>query len=262
MKRFSIFALLCGTIFSFAVLFHAAAATNNGTPTDDQVIADVLKDVAATNLNELPALPGQPFTLPAAGVDVMRVRMEETYTIDGVGTDKVELRGWIAAKHDNARPVAGQTEVTWDTAVIDTEFVGLELQGESKIFGPVTVRLSPGAPSFGQVGAIIVPELKGKMAALKAAAKPGTPNYAACTANISVDVEMPQLDLRMKTQQAVRMYSVVETIPPIGHTASVSLTPTPLVADGRAVGTLQSAEVKFREIVMKNALKGTSVASR
>jgi hypothetical protein len=263
-KKMLTLALLCGVVLSFAALFNTAAANNNGTPSDDKIIADLLKSVQNVNLSELQAIPAKPFTLPPAGVDVMRVRMEETYTIDGVGTDTVELSGWIAAKHDNARPLPGQTEVTWGTAVIDTEFVGLELHGTSKIFGPVSVRLTPGAPSFGQVGAFEVPELKEKMAAIKASAKPGqtASSSAACVANISVDVDMPQLDLRMKTQQAVRMYSIVETIPPVGHTASVSLTPTPLIADNRAVGTLNRAEVKFREIVMKDAIKGTSLATR
>jgi len=269
MKKLFTLTLICGMVLSLATLFNKAAANNNGVSSDDKIIADILKSAQTTNLDELQPIAAKPFTLPAAGVDVMRVRMEETYTIDGVGTDKVELHGWIAAKHDNARPLPGQTEVTWTTAVIDTEFVGLELHGNSKIFGAVNVRLTPGAPSFGQVGAFEVAELKEKMAAIKANSnnnnkpgEPATPPPAACVANISVDVDMPQLDLRMKTQQAVRMYSIVETIPPIGHTASVSLTPTPLVADNRTVGTLNKAEVKFREIVMKDAIKGTTVATR
>lgn len=263
MKKVLALALLFGAVFSFAVLSHISATAANSNASDNQTIANVLDSVKNTDINTLAALPAEAFTLPKAGIDVMRVRMEETYTIDGVGTDTVELRGWIAARHDTARPVPGQTKVSWETAVIDTEFVGLELRGESKIFGPVQVHLTQGAPSFGQVGAIDVPELREKMAvSVKAHAAAGLPNADACIANIKVDVEMPQLDLRMKTQQAVRMYSIVDTIPPVGNTASVSMAPTTLISADRAVGTLQHAEVKFREIVMRSSLNGTAVASR
>jgi hypothetical protein len=263
MKKLLALALLFGAAFSLAVLSHITTTAKANASTDNQIIANVLDSVKNTDINTLAALPAEPFAFPKAGVDVMRVRMEEAYTIDGVGSDTVELRGWIAARHDNARPVAGQTQVSWETGVVDTEFVGLELRGESKIFGPVLVHLTQGAPSFGQVGAIDVPELRAKMAvAVKAHVAANQPNPAACLANIKVDVEMPQLDLHMKTQQAVRMYSIVDTIPPVGNTASVSLAPTTLVSADRAVGTLQHAEVKFREIVMRSALNGTTVASR
>lgn len=264
MKKIFALTLLFGVVFSLALLSHnSATAANTNASSDNQTVANVLDSVRNIDINSLEALPAEKFAFPKAGVDVMRVRMEETYTIDGIGTDTVELRGWIAARHDNARPVPGQTKVSWETGVVDTEFVGLELRGESKIFGPVYVHLTSGAPSFGQVGAIDVPELREKMAArVKARAAANQPNEAACVANIKVDVDMPQLDLNMKTQQAVRMYSIVDTIPPIGNTASVSLTPTTLVSADRAVGTLQHAEVKFREIVMRSSLNGTAVASR
>jgi hypothetical protein len=264
MKKIFALALLFGAVFSFALLSRTSAtAANTNASTDNQTIANVLDSVKNIDINSLESLPAEPFVLPKAGVDVMRVRMEETYTIDGLGTDTVELRGWIAARHDNARPVPGQTKVSWETGVVDTEFVGLELRGESKIFGPVLVHLTSGAPSFGQVGAIDVPELREKMAvAVKAHAALNQPKPEACVANIKVDVEMPQLDLNMKTLQAVRMYSIVDTVPPVGNTASVSMAPTTLVSADRTVGTLQHAEVKFREIVMRSALNGTTVASR
>jgi hypothetical protein len=73
---------------------------------------------------------------------------------------------------------------------------------------------------------------------------------ACCAANLQVNVSMPQLNLKMRTAQPVLMFSSVETIPPVGYTASVSLLPTPLVGeDGRQVGTLTSARVAFRETV-------------
>src|SRR5205085_8976023 len=109
MKKVLALALLFGAVFSLAVLSHiSATAANSNASSDNQTIANVLDSVKNTDINTLAALPAEAFTLPKAGIDVMRVRMEETYTIDGVGTDTVELRGWTAARHDTARPVPGQ----------------------------------------------------------------------------------------------------------------------------------------------------------
>jgi hypothetical protein len=104
------------------------------------------------DLASLKPVSVQPFTLPTASVDVMRVRLEETYDVKGIGTDTVQLYGWIAVTHDNPRAAWGETEIRWDTAISQTEFVGMDLNGESKIFGPVHVELTPGIRSIGQVG--------------------------------------------------------------------------------------------------------------
>lgn len=227
-----------------------------------KITADLVREARTADISAFPALPAKSFTLPAAGIEVMRVQMEESYTIAGVGTDTVQLKGWIAARHDAPRPAPGQTEVRWRTAVIDTEFVGLKLRGESKLFG--TVKVSLASNQTGQVGAINVRELKEKAIMARKTAKPQTDDAQKCVANIPVNVEMPRLNLSMSTESPVRMFSLVETIPPVGHTASISLTPTPLVSASRVVGTLQRAEVKFRETVMAAPLQGgnTQTASK
>ncbi|HYG81393.1 MAG TPA: nuclear transport factor 2 family protein, partial [Pyrinomonadaceae bacterium] len=79
-----------------------------------------------------------------------------------------------------------------------------------------------------------------------------------CLAKISVEVEMPNLDLRMKTKAPVTWYSEVETIPPVGYTASVSATSTPMISAGRQVATLEHGAIKFREIVRRIPLEGTN----
>jgi hypothetical protein len=78
-----------------------------------------------------------------------------------------------------------------------------------------------------------------------------------CLARIRVNVDMPTLALRMKADDPVLWYSEVDTIPPVGYTASVSLTPTRLSSGGRAVATLRHGTVKFREIVKQIRLDGT-----
>ncbi|WP_434851103.1 DUF6073 family protein [Bradyrhizobium sp. HKCCYLS1011] len=70
-----------------------------------------------------------------------------------------------------------------------------------------------------------------------------------CAANLNILVSLSNLGLNVTTDGPVYMYSSVETIPPVGYTATVTLTPTDLVADGRRVGTLEHAAVKFRELV-------------
>lgn len=386
-------------------------------------LIEEMEAMDSATLAALPALPIEPLVLPEPGVDVMRVRMEETYEVKGVGKDTVPLTGWIAVKHTNTRPSRGEKELTWDTAVTDTEFVAMDLRGESPIFGPVQITLDKTKTCIGQVGNLDLPffvqigldaayrpyrqplsaaggrqqvskptaasqaptlpaELQrgpkagpfstvqnviraisakqpdqmlryyakgaenvffGNFAAgekqrggeteVRALAKmfenidtirvvpdkdprvsvsgnlavvaltgtnvvtttdkargesrwrwtvelerqgsqwlithdhlsffdnPASPLKDAgeirgveargkcCLAKLSVDVTMPKLDLQMTTSAPVQWYSEVETIPPVGYTASVSFTPTPLVSHGREVATLTSGAVKFREVV-------------
>jgi ketosteroid isomerase-like protein len=385
-------------------------------------LVEEMEAMDSVTVAALPALPVEPLVLPEPGVDVMRVRMEETYEVKGVGKDTVPLTGWIAVKHTNTRPAAGETTLTWDTAVTDTEFVAMDLRGESPIFGPVRITLDQTQSCVGQVGKLdlpfivqvgldatyspyrrsqkatpagaqnmkptpqataalpaelmrgpkaavfqtlqnvmkaisakqpeqmqryyskgadtvffgnfaagekqrggqnevaslskmfanidtiqVVPDrdprisISGKLAVVALTGtnvvtnreklrgesrwrwtveleqqgnqwlithdhlsffdNPESPlkdageirgltaRGACCLASLSVDVSMPKLDLQMSTSTPVHWYSEVETIPPVGYTASVSVTPTPLVSHGREVATLTSGAVKFREVV-------------
>lgn len=148
------------TLFGLAVLAQTGSAAGPAARTsaaDAGRIAALVEEMRTADLSALPAITLTKFHLPPAGVDVMRVRIEETYDVAGLGRDTVELTGWIAARHDNARAAPGQTEVRWGTAIVDTEFVGLELEGRSDVFGPVKVHLNTESPSNGQVGNISIP---------------------------------------------------------------------------------------------------------
>lgn len=253
------------------VAMTATAAPKDST--DEVKIAAFLqemKTMTPATLNELKPLTVRRFELPGSGIDVMRARLQETYSVDGVGTDTVELSGWIAVKHDNARPVKGAMELNWNTAVVDTEFVAMDLSGVSEVFGPVHVGLDRTLPSYGQVGRVEIPELaraallarldtsaRDQMAATtEAAPARGEEADAAavCSAPVYASVTMPDLGLKMKTKNQVFWYSLVDTIPPVGHTASVAVEPVRLIADGREVGTLESGLVTFREVVRHVAL--------
>src|SRR5262245_24224450 len=109
----------------YVVGWSSAAKTNPSRKTGPNAakINALLAEMETVDLDSLPALPIEKFSLPESSVDVMRVRMEETYDIDGVGKDTVELRGWIAVRHDDPRAAVGETEVKWGTAVSNTEFV-------------------------------------------------------------------------------------------------------------------------------------------
>lgn len=285
----------CGTAM------FAINATAGSEPTADEVkiaaFMQEMKSMTPTRLNDLEPIPVQQYELPGSGIDVMRARLEETYSVDGVGTDTVELTGWIAVKHDNARPAKGETELNWNTAVVDTEFVAMDLTGTSEVFGPVHVTLDRSRPSRGQVGRIEIPELakaallarldtteREKLAknakAPKAAPKANAPkakandkattaptsekapattremetDTAICSAPVVASVSMPDLDLKMVTKDHVYWYSLVDTIPPVGHTASIAIEPVRLVQNGREVGTLESGRVTFREVVRHVAL--------
>ncbi|HEY6802007.1 MAG TPA: nuclear transport factor 2 family protein [Pyrinomonadaceae bacterium] len=411
MKKILLVLLTCGVLFTAISVARsgrslAKTSGNETTLTDDQRVANLLRDMNNVDLAKLQALPAERFALPAAGVDVMRVRLEETYDIKGVGKDTVELTGWIAAKHDNARPASGETEVKWGTAIVDTEFVGLELRGNSKVFGPVLIHLNKNDRSLGQVGKLdlpfveqivldaayrdlrplspsstaapeeaapVVPQKEERGSArdqrairavmqgvwkaignrdakgllqyyssnsktakggeeevakqfssvrrIKVSAnndlrirflgsyanvtatgmntvtdregKSGSSTWKAdvqlekegdrwvitqdrttitagraaikvpdkagkCLAKISVDVEMPNLNITMRSKEPVKWYSEVETIPPIGYTASVSTSSTAMMSGDREVASLLHGAIKFREIVQRIRLDGTN----
>jgi Family of unknown function (DUF6073) len=222
-------------------------------------LVHAMKGMDSARLAALPAIPPQPYTLPKPGVDVMRSKLTETYVIDGVGEDTVELSGWIAVTH--GKPSTDD----WNTAVTDTQFVALELHGQSKLFGPILVTFDPEHPAVGQVGRITIPEkvhtaLAAANAGVKAINKPKTRGPAAdtdsqCRAPVSVAVSMPQLGLTMRTKTHAVWYSEVTTIPPVGHVASVTVDPIRLITkDGREVGTLTSGRVYFRETVRHESL--------
>lgn len=261
--------LLALAVVALGVGFRVTSAAS---PSSDAVrvaaLVNEMQGITPAKLDELPAIQVQPFHLPGPSVDVMRVRLEETYTVQGVGKDSVELTGWIAVRHGASRPAPGFHTVSWNTAVTDTEFVGLDLQGESKIFGPVHVTLDRSRPAIGQVGHIAVPEAATRT--LLVANKPNQPvgddgqpqrpklpsgdcasatATCNCRAPVNVNVSMAQLGLEMKTQQPAVWYSSVTTVPPVGQVASVTVDPVVLVSADRQVGTLVSGIVKFREVV-------------
>jgi hypothetical protein len=154
-----------GTLESGVVKFREVVRDVTLTGTDaqnTQALRRLLGDMgtmSTARLNSLTPLEVTPFVLPPAGVQVMRARLEETYLVDGIGRDTVQLNGWIAVRHSAARPAEGETRVEWGTAVMGTEFVGMDLSGHSKVFGPVHITLDRTKPSEGQVGKIDIPDL-------------------------------------------------------------------------------------------------------
>lgn len=154
-----------GTLVSGEVKFREVVSDIPLGGTADQnrsTVQAMLQDfggITPARLTGLAPIKMEPYKLPAAGVQVMRAELEETYEIDGVGRDTIVLKGWIAVTHGEPRLAQGETELTWNTAVIDTEFVGLDLRGDSAVFGPIRVQLDHTRPSRGQVGRIEIPEL-------------------------------------------------------------------------------------------------------
>jgi hypothetical protein len=238
-------------VLALTASLAVSSASSSNDSTKIAALVNEMNSLDFAKLEQLPSVEVKSYTLPGASVDVMRVRLEETYTIDGIGEDTVELTGWIAVRHGASRPAAGETTVSWNTAVTDTEFVGLELRGESEVFGPVRVSLDSSRPAIGQVGKIDVPEAARKtlLAANAEAGASAADAAAACRAPVNVKVSMSQLGLEMKTKTPAVWFSEVSTIPPVGHIASVTVEPVALVSADRQVGTLVSGTVKFREVV-------------
>lgn len=238
-------------LLAAALLVAAVATLGVSAGNSDQVVVAALvnemNSLSQVQLASLEAIPPRPFTLPEPGVDVMRVQLDESYTIDGVGEDTVALTGWIAVTH--GKP----TTDNWATAVTDTQFVAMDLSGTSKVFGRVHVTLDETRPAVGQVGRITIPDHAHY--ALAATERPAegsaaeVPVLAVCRAPVAVNVSMQDLGLEMTTKDHAVWFSEVTTIPPVGHQASVTVDPIRMVSNGREVGTLTSGIVKFRETV-------------
>jgi hypothetical protein len=286
MKKQVLFSVLA-VVGSLAALVSLVAAAPHQSPDQVKVasLVNEMNTMGSTGLAKLQSVDIRPFELPTAGVDVMRARLHETYSVDGVGTDTVELTGWIAVRHGAPYVAAGEKDLRWSTAVTDTEFVAMDLHGHSNVFGQVNVAIDKDRPSLGQVGRVQIPDaamvtllakLQKNDAAPKAPAAKSTKTAPAtrtpvapagssdaavmCEAPVNVAVAMPDLKLQMKTEHHVTWYSLVDTIPPVGHTASVAIAPVRLIANGRAVATLESGIVDFREVVRHVPLSDSSVA--
>lgn len=265
-----------GVLVVGGLVLTLRSTSANAADTSDAVkiatLVNGMKSMDASGLAAMNAIPIRQYELPGAGVDVMRARLEETYEVDGVGTDTVELSGWIAVAHSQSYAVDGSKEVTWANAVTPTHFIDMDLSGTSKVFGPVHVTLDQTHPVFGKVGRIEIPELamhnlQAKLEKNDAAvanqkalgaqpAKPAAPSKgkiaapppaALCDGIIPPFISMLGQDFT--TDQPVHWYSLVDTIPPVGHTASIAIEPVRLLSNGRQVGKLVSGVVKFREVV-------------
>ncbi|MEM9293965.1 MAG: DUF6073 family protein, partial [Acidobacteriota bacterium] len=216
----------------------SGVATADPAEAEGQIAALVneMSGIDADRLESLRPLAVRQYEIPEDSVDVMRARITETYVIDGIGEDTVELAGWVAVKHFDARPIEGATDLTWNTLVVDTQFIAMELSGNSKLFGPVSVSLDESSPVTGQVGQIEIPEYA-EVALLAELETSGTTDNTSnsdqtleswwepgsCVAPVVAQVEMPELGLSMTTVSPVYWYSLVDTIPPVGHTASIAI---------------------------------------
>jgi hypothetical protein len=265
-KKILVLAAVAAVALGAGVTMNVASAANGQ---DSARIASLVDDMQKMTYDQIEAMQPvevKPYTLPGPSADVMRARLQETYKVAGIGEDTVELTGWIVVRHGASRPAPGFSNVSWDTAITDTEFVAMDLHGVSKMFGPVNVSLDHTRPAIGQVGRINAPELAiqtlavankdNKLPQQPKGTKPQSPAAAAhtCRAPVNVNVAMPQLGLTMATQKPAVWYSRVTTIPPVGQVASVTVEPVSLLSGGREVGTLQSGVVKFREVVRTVAL--------
>jgi len=167
-----------------------------------------------------------PYTVPEAGVDTVEINLEETYSVEGVGSDTVALSGSLVANRGVPLVDPKVKSVDWDTSTVVANFESLDVRGESDVFGPVNVTLDPAIPSFGVVR-------KGD-----------------CRASLGVVVSMPKHNLVVRTKRPVQLHSQVKTVPPIGDERTESVGPVALVDvdGGREIGSLESARVLWREL--------------
>jgi hypothetical protein len=171
----------------------------------------------------------QPLTLPPAGRDVVRIVMEETYDIQGVGKETVQLSGTLTAERATPLMGFGEREQSWQNSTVVAKFTRLQLEGTSRLFGKVKVSLDPRQPAYGVV------------------------TGGHCRAVIGANVTMSKVRTELRTQNPVQLTSDVKTVPPIGDESTVSVGAVNLVDQtGRTRGTLESARVMWRELTQQS----------
>jgi hypothetical protein len=168
----------------------------------------------------------EPRTVPEAGVDHVDINLEETYTVEGVGTDTVMLSGTLVA--DRAAPLIDPKKgvVEWETSIVVANFRALNVRGKSDVFGTVHVGLDPRHPSFAAVGG------------------------GHCRAALAIVVTMPDHKLTLRSAEPVQLHSEVQTVPPVGDEKTQSIREVALVdaRSHREMGRLNSARVVWREL--------------
>ena len=263
---------------------------------EERTIA-VIERMKSLDIDLMAPIEIEKFRIPEASVHVMRVKLQEYYAIDGIGSEMVDLKGWIAVVQGSPKRIDSTKPLTWENSLVETQFVALELKGQSELFGRMQLTLDPESNAKGQVGSNVeipvealhalakIPgpiglnpfavsiqqgddkrkektekeiaeekkqlelktqEIKERIKALKA---------AKCRAEVAVQIKAPDLGLNMKTKSPVTWFSIVDSIPPVGFTASIVLKPTELVSEMRRVGTLVSGKINFRELVLSVPLE-------
>jgi hypothetical protein len=175
------------------------------------------------------AIDVRPFTIPAAGIDTVKITVEETYDVSGVGTDTVTLSGTLVANRGVPLLKPGERQLGWNTAIVVANFTDLKLSGHSRVFGAVEVSLDHTMPSM------------------------GVANACHCSAAIGVVVSMPGLGMNLRTTEPMQLQSEVTTIPPIGDERTQSVLPVDLIdtRTNNRIGSLASARVIWRELTQQ-----------
>jgi hypothetical protein len=167
----------------------------------------------------------KPRTVPPAGIDVIKITIEETYEVEGVGKDTVTLNGRLVA--NRTVPLVGpERRVDWETSAVVAQFTDLQVTGNSRVFGPVHVTLDKTVPSYGlNIG-------------------------CHCRAAIGVVVGIPQHGITLRSSSPVQLRSEVTTVPPVGNERTESVLPVDLIdsVTERKRGSLESVRVMWREL--------------
>ena len=163
---------------------------------------------------------------PPSGVDTIAVNIEQTYTVEGVGSDTVSLEGSLTLERGAPLVDPQHGKVDWKTSIQVANVKALDVSGKSDVFGPVHIVLDHSVPSFG-----VITDGKLRSAVL-------------------VAVSMPEHDLTLLTEKPLQMHSNVTSVPPVGDEHSQNLQPVALVdaQSRRKRGSLDSAHVHWRDL--------------
>lgn len=204
--------------------------------------------------------PVNPYTLSRGAMETFKIRERIHLEIDGVGSEVVEMNGTaVFRRHDpkivEAAAAAGMA-LSWSTASVDVDFVALDTQGKSSLFGQVHASLVPG----GTAGAHVRPtDYTQSTYGVRGAEKFATAGNK-CQALINPQFRLEELQKTVGVGDAVvELGSEVSVIPPVGDVARTTGRYPLYSSAGIRVGELLGADIEIGEIVDRKPLSSSLV---
>jgi hypothetical protein len=134
------------------------------------------------------------FTVPTGGIDHLYFEVNDTIEVPGLGEETVTLDGTYRIQRSQP------STPDWETSNIDVKMLDLDVQGTSKLFGRIQVRLNPTRETIGKV---------------QGSGKPKRPKP--CSFKAYIQMTLLDRNMTLINKEPVALEHLITHIPPIGQ---------------------------------------------